>query len=187
MEMTNKIIYPVVAMVLGMVILFVSITRTGLILLDIDDNKNIRVLPIEFEIDGKKYSYKLPEVQVLPTSSFYSLKRIRDAMWIKSCSDPAEKVQVALLMADKKMSEVIKLSKQGQKELALKGCNEAINKLKYTNKLLNEIDYKNSEIKEIDEQIYKAGFVYKEIIKASCEPLIKEIDDWNKDYKKNTQ
>lgn len=185
MKISGNAIYIIGAIGLGVVILFVSLARAGFSTFAVDDCDKLRVLPIEFKIDDEICSYKLPGVGTLSSSPIYRLKRMRDRLWEGFDNNPVKKAEIMLFMADKKMAEVIELSKQGQNELALDRCIEAVNKLKYADGLLNEVKDRENGVDELDNQIYRAGLAYREIIEASCKPLINDIDNWNENYKKN--
>jgi len=162
----------VVAGVLAIVVLFISISRASL---DTAATKGkdlgIRNLPIEYEMDGNKQIYKLPQARMLPDDPLYIFKRIRDFLWIEFTTGKQAKSEVALFIADKKMAETDKLLSENKTNLALLTSREAFNKLQYAKKL-----YEN-------DQIYYAGFAYAKILERYGQK-IKELDEWNATQKK---
>lgn len=73
---------------------------------------------------------------------------------------------------------------------ALKTFQEAMDKLKYSKEILKSYKDNKIEIEQLKEQIFRAGFAYKQILdnsKQSFEKtenekykkMVKEIDSWN--------
>lgn len=102
-------------------ILFVSLSRASLvgvrqklgsivyhnILITLANNT---ITDSDQEMSTKTVDYNLPPVTMLPTSPFYGFKRVRDYLWLKFTFDPVIKGKLELLMADKKVSEAVKMA-----------------------------------------------------------------------------
>lgn len=173
----------------GLVILFISTTKTGLDLLNSEDKEDqIRNNPLIFEMVGKngeveQQTYKFTNAGLLPNNPFYGMKLTRDWMWLMLCQKQ-KKPRIALLLGDKRMIEAGDLLKVNKTELAIKTANKAIDKLEYADYL-----NKNND-KQLQKQIFLAGFAYREILKTGDKidnvnnqnwiKLLKRIDDWNK-------
>ena len=150
-------------LVLGFIILYISIARGSLDLMIKDEKENeLRKVLINSEI-----SYKLPETRTLPSNPFYSLKKIRDYLWISFTKNQLDKCRVLMLVADKKMSEVILMNQQNiEKQLIVGTTIEAINQLKLASEGLKKNQLNEVEKETIQNQISQAQYAYKEIIKT---------------------
>jgi hypothetical protein len=128
-----------------------------------DEKENeLRKIPINSEI-----SYKFPETRTLPTNPFYSLKKVRDYLWISFTKNQLDKCRVMMLVADKKMSEVMVMNQQdAEKQIIVGTTIEAINQLKLASEGLKKSQLNEIEKEEILSQINQAKYVYKEIIKT---------------------
>ena len=172
MEMWQRVVR-VFFLMLGLVILYISISRATLEMMIKDEKENsLRKLPITAEIinrEGKveKINYKFPETRTLPSSPFYFIKEIRDSFWINFTTDPINKSRILLLMADKKMEEVRLMSNsRANKQIIIRTVIEAIDKLKLAGEELKKEDLNKIENQQIQIQINQAVYVYKEIIKS---------------------
>lgn len=150
-------------LVLAFLVLYISLARGSLDLMIKDEKENeLRKIPINSEI-----SYKLPETRTLPTNSFYSLKKVRDYLWISFTKNQLDKCRVMMLVADKKMSEVMVMNQQdAEKQIIVGTTIEAINQLKLASEGLKKSQLNEIEKEEILSQINQAKYVYKEIIKT---------------------
>jgi len=82
-------------------------------------------------------NYELPHPGILPTSSLYTLKLIRDGISDLLISDPAEKSNFYLLQADKRLAAAILLFDKGEEEL----CEETVSKgVDYLEKSLEKME-----------------------------------------------
>lgn len=186
----------ILAMIVGGIILSISLVRTSLNTVLKEENENeLRTEPIEFlmpDSNGlkEKISYKLPSANILPDNIFYTFKKIREDLWIKFTKTSIDKSKISLLIADKRMSESIILIKYSKMKQALKTFQEAMDKLKYSKEILKSYKDNKIEIEQLKEQIFRAGFAYKQILdnsKQSFEKtenekykkMVKEIDSWN--------
>lgn len=150
-------------LILGFLVLYISLARGSLDLMIKDEKENeLRKIPINSEI-----SYKFPETRTLPTNPFYSLKKIRDQLWISFTKNQLDKCRVMMLIADKKMSEVMIMNQQNVEKQVIVGTTiEAINQLKLASEGLKKSQLNETEKETILTQINQAKYVYKEIIKT---------------------
>lgn len=158
-----RILLSLSALVFGVVILFLSLIRSGWETATITiDGDRLRTEPIFFEVrndDGgvEKRLYKIPNTLVLPKNPSYVLKTWRDWLWYLMAKSPKDKSEMARLIADKRMGEAIKMSKG-----AGKTAEEAVEWLVLANNWLERPS----------PQIFQASLAYKyeiEIIKATGE------------------
>lgn len=170
-ERLRNIIATTVAFVLALGILFISISRGSLdVALNNDKNREMRKTAIEATDGNEIFTYKIPQVWVLPNNSLYCFKILRDYVWIHFTPGGEKRSEVALFIADKKISEAKRLLTENKTQMAIKASREALNKLKYAR---NE---KNSK------EIYHAGWAYAKILESYGQK-IKELDEWNKTQK----
>lgn len=170
------------AMVLGLLILFVSLVRTGWEMTRLDlGGEGLKTEPIYFEIrqpDGgiiKDY-YKIPDSKVLPDDPTYGLKRWRDWLWYYLAGNSESRARTALLIADKRMGEMMKTGK-------LEVAREAVAWLVLASQYppIGGQVYKASlayqqEVERIGKKSEKDGVKYLELSKK-----LKEISDENKE------
>lgn len=192
-------VFTFLALCFGGLILFVSIARAGLEIMAQGNNTDkVRVNLVNFVItndDGstEPVSYKLPEINMLPTSSFYGFKYIRDWLWINLSRTPLEKSKVLLLVADKKIAESSALFIDNLPNQAMDAATEALVKLKYAQRETNNIKKNTDEVKQLNLQIVRAGLAYKEILQGvrntfevdinMYNNLISDLDAWNESQK----
>lgn len=160
-------------LVLAFLVLYISLARGSLDLMIKDEKENeLRKVPIKSEIINKDgaitiIDYKFPETRTLPTNPFYSIKKVRDYLWISFTKNPADKYRVIMLVADKKMSEVVLMNQQGAEKQIIVGTTiEAVNQLKLANEGLKKSQLSETEKEKLLVQINQAKYVYKEIIKT---------------------
>ena len=160
-------------LILGFLVLYISMARGSLDLMIKDEKENeLRKIPIKSEFIDKngttvKVEYKFPETRTLPTSPFYSAKKVRDYLWISFTKNKLDKCRVMMLVADKKMSEVVIMNQQQVEEQIVIGTTiEAINQLKLASEELNKNQLNEIEKEIILTQINQAKYVYKEIIET---------------------
>jgi len=168
----RNIIATIIAVVMALFILFVSIARASLeIASSRDANRDIRKMEVECEVNGEKFTYKLPQARILPDDPIYFFKRVRDWLWLNFAKDKLEKSDIALFIADKKMAETQVLLSKGKINLALATSQEALNKLKYARSL------------HPTDQNYYAGWSYAKILQ-NYNQKIQVLDEWNQQQKK---
>lgn len=160
-------------LVLGLIILAVSIVRTTLEMTIADEkNNNLRKVPIGADMinrEGKweNIDYKFPETRMLPSNSFYFVKKIRDSLWISFAKNPINKSRLILLLADKQMEEVrIMETQKADKQIIIKTTIEATNKLKLASDELKKNQSNLIENQQIQNQINQTIYVYKKIIET---------------------
>lgn len=169
----RNIISTVMACFLAVGVLFVSISRASLdVALNNDKNREMRKTAIEATDGNEVFTYKIPQVWVLPDNSLYCLKTLRDYVWLHFTPRGTKRSEIALFIADKKISEAKRLLSENKTQMAIEASKEALNKLKYAR---NE---KNSK------EIYHAGWVYAKILESYGQK-IKELDEWNKAQKES--
>ncbi len=111
-DFIDSFLYTVLAILGGIVILFLSVTRAGFELMAKDNNENkLRNNLIEFtylDDNGEKqeYDYLLPTTSTLPNNPFYGFKKVRDFLWLRFSQGEINKCKTAFLLADKKMTVV---------------------------------------------------------------------------------
>lgn len=179
---------------LGLVLVFVSITRASLDILakEIDEDA-IKNRYLEFTIrygDGETEpaNYNLPEVGMLPNNPFYGFKKIRDWMWL-NLSSGVNKSKLAILMADKKMTEAGQLFLANQNRTAIEAGIEAMDKLEYANSLLAANPQPDDNTRFLRKQVLQAGYAYMEIARLGAKNfdldqvkyngLLERIESWN--------
>lgn len=132
----KSLLAKVAILLLGVFILYISLTRAGLEKLIRDERRNdLRKVPIIFQHSNQdnfieEGSYKFPETSTLPNSPFYFLKKIRDELWIIFTGNSEDKVRVLMLVADKRMEEARLLNeKEGNEWLIIKTVEDSIQKM----------------------------------------------------------
>ena len=146
-------------------ILLVSISRASLEIMNTEEREGkLRTDPII--IDNVEI-YKLPQSWVLMDNKYYWLKEIRNWTWQKFSFKEENKIQLSLILADKKIYEARALNQKGEKDLAIKSIEKAIDKLKYANNLVNKIENKEIIKKQFAKQIEIMTDVYKKIIEET--------------------
>jgi len=175
----NKI-YTLAVLLLGVVIVFVSLTRASLEMTAQGDKEGVlRGDTLEVEIEkanGEKIKevYRLPQIKMLPTNIFYGFKEIRDYLWIRFSQNNYDKAKMALFLADKKLAESVALDKKGSAGKALESGEKAVEKLEYAWTMLGEErDNKTNDLRGI---IHRAVSIYGLVIKK----MDKEGVDKNK-------
>jgi len=108
--------------------------------------------------------YKLPQSWTLPDNKYYWLKEVRDWTWQKFSFGEENKIQIWLVLADKKVSEARVLIEMGKYDLAFKSYQKAIDKLKYAEGLVNKIENKDIIKNQLANQIRKMAEVYRKMI-----------------------
>jgi len=158
-------------LVLGLVVLYISISRASLEMLIEDEKSNrLRKVPFESQImndeeEIERMVHKMPESRTLPCSPFYGVKKMRDFLWISFSKNDMERIKLLLVIADKQMNEVLLMEEKGiDEELLTETMIEAANKLKLASEYLDKISDKNLEKERIKRQINQSRNVYKEIV-----------------------
>ncbi|HEX7542611.1 MAG TPA: DUF5667 domain-containing protein [Patescibacteria group bacterium] len=143
-------------------ILLISISRASLEMMTKEEREGkLRTEPVI--IDNVEI-YKLPQSTVLPDNKYYWLKEVRDWTWQKFSFGEENKIQIWLILADKKVSEARVLMGRGKYDLAFKSYQKAIDQLKYANSLVYKIENKDIVKNQMINQIRKITEVYKKMI-----------------------
>jgi|SRR3989339_388914 len=91
--------------------------------------------------DSAKIDYFLPYPGILPGSTLYPLKALRDRMIEFFISDPGKKAEFYILQADKRLNAAVMLLERGKGDLSETTVSKAE---KYLERALNETErYKN--------------------------------------------
>lgn len=197
-------LYAVLALVIGLGVLFVSLAKASLQIWAIEDTQNqLRTKPVDFIIkynNGSTESgnYKLPEIKTLPTSPFYGLKAARNFLWMGLSNGSVDKSKMALLIADKKMTEAKILFETSKSKSGLVSSVEAIDKLKYAYSEISKINEESIEVNQLKSQVIKAGHAYAEVLKQSEKTLreenkddykqtVRDLEKWNEEREKEKE
>ena len=68
----------------------------------------------EINVEGKKVDYNLPYPGILPDNPLYSVKSLRDKLWLFFIRDYTKKSELLLLFSDKKTAMAQELSSKGK-------------------------------------------------------------------------
>ncbi len=190
------ILSKVAVLMLGVMILTVSVARAGWEIWASDENKEIpssNIVDFTAVFSNGETSpgtYKYPKSKIKPDDAWYGMKKLRDLLWL-SFSKGLTKVNLAVVQADKNMSDCIELRNEGKYDRAIEAGNEAMDKLEYADKLIYETQSVDAQTKQLHYQIFWAGYAYKTTLEKmensfqsintdKYPKLIKRIDDWNK-------
>lgn len=159
---------------LALCILFVSLSRASLVQvkekLGRNSYHNILISLVSNTLsdsgeDAGTKNYNLPEVTVLPTSPFYGFKRIRDFLWVKFCLNSVVRGKLELLLADKKMSEAVKMIANNNVDEANEAVGESLDYLKQAYTDLSDSKEGAESAKQLMVQARASGKAYEMIIK----------------------
>ncbi len=149
---------------LGIIVLLISLAGATLEKVINDERQGqLRVVPVV--IEGKEI-YQLPHPGKLPGESFYGFKKIRNQAWEILSRNKIKKIELNLILADKRMSEALALKKQGQGEEASAAGREALNKLKYAYQLLSEPGVNKESRKIFGDMIEEKMRIYEQVFKS---------------------
>lgn len=154
----------------SIIIVYISFVRAGLEIISKNKNyNNLRNIPIHFQTKNDlgelvNNCYKLPETRVLPDNPLYLIKNLRDKFWVSLTKNSVEKVNILLLIADKKLEEAIRLDKKGKENLANDTVKDAILMLEKSNKIIKSLDQKDIEVMKMNIKIDEAIRAYKYLI-----------------------
>ncbi len=184
----NKIgwvVLTALAMVLALVILFVSMARASLpdVFKRLSSHEYHNVLltlrPVYADQleDTGVLSYHLPEVGILPGNPFYVFRVMRDFIWLRLTTDPVAKTKLLGHMADKKMAEAVALMGDSKFKLTYESISEAANYLEEMRLSLNNIKGQKDMVKDLGLQMLKSGRAYAMIISNFPNSTINPEDD----------
>jgi len=143
-------------------ILLISTSRASLEIITKEEREGkLRTEPV---IINNEEIYKLPQSRILPDNKYYRLKEIRDWTWKKFSFGEENKIQIWLILADKKVSEARALMQKEKYDLAINSYQKAIDKLKYAESLVNKIENKDIVKNQFVKQISKMAEVYSKMI-----------------------
>jgi hypothetical protein len=198
--MFQNMVTKAAVMGLGIMILFISMARTGVELaaqegvMESLKNNEIQYMATFSNGETETGNYKFPETGLLPDNITYGFKRIRDFFWLLLARGD-NKNKLAILLADKKAMEFVALTKKDKNMQAIEAGNEAVDKLKYANGLIVKDNKLDNQTKQLRAQVFWAGFAYKEVFKRyeqaynldneEYSKLLSTIDDWNKEQEKS--
>lgn len=194
-------LYAITALIIGLGVLFISLAKASLQIWAIEDVQNqLRTKPIDFIItyaDGstESGSYKLPEIKTLPTSPLYTIKTARNYLWLRLTKGDFDRSKMALLIADKNMTEAQILFDKRESKSGLVSSVEAIDKLKYAYSEINDTKIDSIEVNQLRSQIIKAGYAYEVVLEkakntlsqddnAEYKKTVKDLEKWNEERKK---
>lgn len=163
------VVVPVV--LLSLFIFAMSVTRASWINLSDDNNfDRFRINPIEFEIekgpgDWEKVKYYLPQVNQIPGQLFYPIKRIRDNLWLKMSIKSNRDAKLYLLLADKKIAEVLVFSQKSSvsEKYMFESGKEAVSYLEIAKDISMMMENK-IEANKIRARINVAKYFYSQIL-----------------------
>jgi hypothetical protein len=184
----NKIgwvVLTALAMILALVILFVSMARASLpdVFKRLSSHEYHNVLltlrPVYADQleDTGVLSYHLPEVGILPGNPFYVFRVMRDFIWLRLTTDPVAKTKLLGHMADKKMAEAVALMGDSKFKLTYESVSEAANYLEEMRLSLNNIKGQKDMVKDLGLQMLKSGRAYAMIISNFPNSTINPEDD----------
>ncbi|HOR01938.1 MAG TPA: DUF5667 domain-containing protein [Candidatus Woesebacteria bacterium] len=159
-----KLWLKILMVAMSLIILYVSFARAGLEKVSHDERYDqLRKISIAYHQGNE--CYRLPESRTLPDSPFYFLKKIRDDLWIHFTNNPVDKIRIGLLVADKKMTEVIMMQRLGKTEIEWKdNLMEAEAKILKLRQKIADLNPENIEVQELDDKINRANSFYEDII-----------------------
>ncbi len=170
-------------LVLAMVILFVSFARASLqsVKEKIGSTGYRNVLltlkPSIFtdeNIDLRE-NYNLPNSGMLPNSPFYGFKKIRDELWLVFTVDMTSKSKLLALLADKKISEAVTLTRNNQMNFGMEAASEGVDRLEKAYKVSLDSKDKVEENKQVRTQLIRSGKAYWMIISQFGEENIEDV------------
>jgi len=173
-QLKNKWYLILPAIFLSLIILIVSVMQASWAKLADDGNYDrFRINPIEFEIEDEtgrevKITYNLPQISQVPGDFFYPLKRARDSLWLKLSkrNSQIEEGRMYLLLADKKMAELLILSQRVSDFDKMLACTqEGVAYLGKAGKLSLEMD-NVVEGRKIGEKVKMAKFFYSQVLES---------------------
>lgn len=163
----------ILTLVLAFSILALSLTMASLETAAKNNEDNtLRVNPIIFDYlsekgEVKQNIYKTPESSIAANSPVYPFKKIRDDLWIKLSGNNEKKIEIYLLIADKKIKEANDLYKsKSEEKFIIETVNEAVNSLKMAKNSLKDVSLDKIEIDKINQRLIDSSTAYERIIKS---------------------
>ncbi len=176
-----------VIIVFGLIILGVSLAQASWATLNKDINMDrFRINPVEFEIEnsvtgGREIiKYNLPQISKVSGGFLYEVKKWRDNVWINISSrgDKRERANLYMLLADKKIAEMLVMSQSGnfKNEDLYEFGEMAVNFLEKAVETTTEMD-NVIEASKIRHKVEGAKFFYEKLFRSVGE-LTGEIDKY---------
>jgi hypothetical protein len=131
---------------------------------------------------------------MLPNETFYGFRKIRDWMWLFFSRGELNKSKISMLLADKKMAEVIVMANKENNvkngKLIIEASQEALDRLKYTDNLISQSSQNEDEWRQLHKQCFTSGLAYRAVLgklennmgefTPDLNTILNEIDEWNK-------
>lgn len=170
-------------LLVGLTIFAVSVVQASWAILEDDKNfDRFRINPVEFEIDGNegqtcRVKYNLPQVSHVSGQLFYPIKRLRDTIWLNLSKQKGNEAKMLLLMADKKIAELLILSQNDKisKKNMIDSAKEAVDYLDKANVVANQMD-NVIEAEKIRDKLRLAKYFYSEVFKSIGEVIDEKAD-----------
>lgn len=166
------IVLALIAVLLSLVILFVSMARASLpeVLKRLSGHEYHNVLltlrPVYADQiqETETVNYHLPEVGILPGNPFYGFKEIRDLIWLRLTSDSVAKTKLFAHLADKKMAEAVILTNESKLKLGYEAVSKAATYLEEMRLSILKIKGQKDLAKDLSLQMLRSGRAYVMII-----------------------
>jgi hypothetical protein len=164
-------------------ILIASVFRTANVRYAFGQSPSPTPLPEIGEID---YEFAYPG-RILPDHPFWSLKVVRDKLWLAITSNPLKKAEIQLLFADKRLKSASILFMEGKPELAVSTLTKAEKYLEQAVKQERVAKGRGIETAEFLEKIAKASLKHRQEIEEQismapedAKPMINEALNYPK-------
>lgn len=127
----------------------------------------------------EKVDYQLPYPGLLPDSSIYSLRMLRDKIVSFLISDPLKKAEFNLLQADKRLNAGIYLFNKGKVDLAVSTVSKAENYFESAVQKAKEAKNQGMDTKQISTQLMNSVKKHQEELDALSK---KSKDNFREDF-----
>jgi len=151
-NLRNALIGCSVAMLFGLVVLFVSVYSAR------------AVEPVTVKVE-----YYLPYPGVLPDSPLYKLKAMRDRVMLLLIFDEVRRAEKELLYADKRVGAALALAEGGKMDLAVSTATKAEKYLERAVIRVRKLSKLGRDVKSIEMTLEKAIAKHKEILESKPE------------------
>ncbi len=169
--MLRKLLLVLTLVSLAFVILFISVFRSAAVQYDFPLQETLIISKNENPVE---YGFPNPG-KVLPDSPWWSIKVIRDQLWLASTSNPEREAELLLLFADKRLVSSIKLLEKGKTELAISTLSKAEKYLERAFLKEEENRKAGREVKEFLTTLATASLKHAEIIDAMSESVTGDL------------
>jgi hypothetical protein len=161
---SRRFVISFLTMLLAFGILFVSVLRTA----SVHYSFNTKVLssfPVSSLTSDIDYGLVFPG-QVLPGDWLWPLKALRDRLWILTTVDLTKKMELYLLLADKRLGASVVLFERGKYELGVTTLNKAEGYLKMASETEMIARTRGLDTKHFVYKLILASFKHRELIRA---------------------